>query len=365
MRLLFYIYSLKGGGAERVLCTLASRFSETGYEVYIATDTSRKCAYDLHPNIRLINLLTIVNAKSSLTNRALRYVKRLRNIRRIAKEIRPDIAISFIHKTNIDVIMALAGTGIPLICSEHICVAKSQGKYYDRIRKIVYPWASAITVLTRNDYRLWATSLRNVVYMPNPVEITKSTNRRNSRRKIVLAAGRLDGWRHKGFDNLIRIWKNLYCDFPDWSLQIAGNGNNEAFDYLQSLIDENGCRNIKLLGFRSDIGDLMKNSEIFVLSSRFEGLPMVLIEAMNAGCCCVSFDCMTGPNEIIRDGVSGILVKDQDLSEMTSKLRMVMADEDYRHNIANNSLSSITGYDTDRIVKRWEILFKHINRKKK
>lgn len=365
MKLLFYIHSLKGGGAERVLCTLANRFAEIGYEVYIATDISRECAYELHDSIKLIDLLTIVNTKTSLIERTSRCIKRLHNIRRIAKGIRPDIAISFIHKTNVEVILALIGTGIPLICSEHICVAKPQGKYFERIRKIVYPLASAITVLTRNDYRLWTPSLRNVVYMPNPVEIVKSVDNSHPRRKVILAAGRLNGWRHKGFDNLIRIWKNLCHEFPDWSLHIAGNGNKESLDYLQSLIEENNCSNTEFLGFRSDIGDLMKNSEIFVLSSRIEGLPMVLIEAMNAGCCCVSFDCTTGPGEIIRDGISGILVKDQDLPEMTSKLRLVMADDDYRHRLANNTLSSIVKYDTERIVKRWEILFRKINGSRK
>lgn len=363
MKLLFYIHSLKGGGAERVLCTLANRFAENGYDIYIATDTSQKCAYELHDAIKLINLLTIVKTKTSLIDRVLRYIGRLRNIRKIAKEIRPDIAISFIRKTNIEVILSFTGLGIPLICSEHTCVNRSFGVALETVRKCLYPFASVITVLTRNDLKLWSKSLQNVVYMPNPIKVTRSMGIfNNKRQKIILAAGRLDVWRLKGFDNLIRVWGLLCHDFPDWSLHIAGSGNKESFDYLQSLVNENNCKNIKLLGFRSDISDLMENSEIFVLSSRTEGLPMVLIEAMNAGCCCVSFNCTTGPSEIIRDGVSGILVQDQDVFEMTSKLRLVMTDDDYRHRLANNTLLSIDCYDTERILKRWNILFQKISK---
>ena len=126
---------------------------------------------------------------------------------------------------------------------------------------------------------------------------------------------------------------------------------------------EYNCTNYEFLGFRSDINDLMLSSAVFCLSSRFEGLPMVLIEAMNSGCCCVSFDCFTGPSEIIRNGKNGVLVESQNVIEMAGALRQVMNNETLRHHFSEMAPQSVKQYSSERVLRRWKILFDKILKK--
>lgn len=360
MRLLFYIHSLCGGGAERVLCTLANSLVDKGYEIIIATNNDTKSAYKLDKRIKVITTYKNITFKDvCLLFKIVRYIKKLTASRRIAKQVKPDIIISFIRSKNIEIITATAGLGIPVICSEHSCVGRKPEYKVDTLWKLLYPLATTITLLTRYDYRNCRSSLRNVVYMPNPVPL-EEYNCCRPKQKVILAAGRVNAWKIKGFDSLIRYWGILSKEFPDWKLFIAGHGDDDIMSYLNTLAVANNCSNIHLLGFRNDVKEIMESSEIFVLTSRIEGLPMVLIEAMAAGCCCVSFDCKTGPREIIHDGVSGLLVKDQDDTDMIEKLRKAMSEPEYRSYLASNTLQSIRKYYVDNVISRWEILFKKI-----
>ena len=155
----------------------------------------------------------------------------------------------------------------------------------------------------------------------------------------------------------------LCSDFPDWKLQIVGNSDKDASVFLKKMAIENNCQNYEFVGFRKDVDRLMQQSEIFCLSSRTEGLPMALIEAMNAGCCCVSFDVVTGPREIIVANKSGLLAKNQDNEDFVEKLRQVMSDETLRHHLAANAPSSVVKFSTKRIIHRWYILFDKIIKK--
>lgn len=195
--------------------------------------------------------------------------------------------------------------------------------------------------------------------MPNPTSVTEIYKDITNREKIVLAVGTVTSWKIKGFDNLIRCWGKICNNFPNWKLCIAGNYDDYSFQFLQNLSKENQCVNIEFLGFRKDIHELMRTSAIFCLSSRVEGLPMVLIEAMNSSCCCVAFDCITGPREIIKNK-SGLLVKNQDLDDLVDKLSIVMTDEKLREYYASNASGAVKNFSLNRIVDRWEILFDKI-----
>lgn len=358
-RILFFIASLAGGGAERVLATLANAFAGQGKQVFIATYSSIESAYDLSPDIQR---LIVLDEKAPKTTRLLlskiywRWWKFCK-IRSIVKTVSPDVVISFVTPTNNDVLFSLLGLRIPVVVCEHTNVSRSYSKKTTFYRKLMYPFASAITVLTRHDYNLWKNKYRNVVYMPNPVELSHlDVARGEERNKTVLAVGTVSSWKIKGFDNLLRCWGNLCYRFPDWTLSIVGKGDSESMSYLQSIIKEQNCKNVVFLGFRKDVREIMHASAIFCLSSRFEGLPMVLIEAMEAGCCCVAFDCKTGPKEIINKDC-GLLVENQNLGDLTDKLSLVMSDNELRYRYSKNASKSINGYSIKRIVNRWQILF--------
>lgn len=365
MRLLFFIQKMNGGGAQRVMANLLNNLVKRGYGVSLACDTSVECVFDLNPDIKVYNMRegcapNVFWKKSHLYRKS----KTLFNIRKIAKMVSPDIAISFMTPTNCDVILSLLGTKIPVIVSEHITLTLKRGLFTDFIIKYIYPLANAVTLLTRYDFKVYKNKIKNSVYMPNPSDpacaITNS-----KRERIVFAAGSLDRWYHKGFDSLIRIWSKLQDEFPEWKLHIAGNGSKESRDYLYSVMQACDCKTCELLGFRKDVNVLMQNAAIYCMTSRFEGLPMTLIEAMNAGCCCLSYDCKTGPSEVIRNNFSGILIPNQDEEAYIDSLRLVLSNENYRNELASNSFKTVLKYRSEEVIKRWIILFNKLAKKEK
>lgn len=360
MKILFYIHGFSGGGAERVMATMANYYYQHGYSVCVGCDTAIVPAYDLE-SFPLQNIQNGCYSNKPIGRlRSYRILRRLYNIRQIAKHEKPDVVISFITKMNILVLIALLGLQIPIIVCEHTNITYKSGRFYKRIRTIFYRLASAITVLTRRDYNLWKNKFKNVVYMPNPCYIVNQSKTNSERKKVILAAGRGDEWYIKGFDLLIKAWSGISAKYPKWELRIAGNIDDISISELSSMVSKGEMQSIKFLGFRSDLHSLMSTASIFVLSSRIEGLPMVLIEAMNLGCCCVAFDIATGPNEIIRHSHDGILVPAEDINSLQKWLSKLIEDSDLRNRLANNAPESMKKYSVDRIMSRWNILISKI-----
>ena len=231
-----------------------------------------------------------------------------------------------------------------------------------KLRPIFYPFASAVTVLTKSDYLYCCKNWRNknVVYMPNPYIVKDVFNKKVPRDNVIIAVGRVNSWKVKGFDNLIKGWSTIWSKHKNWKLRIVGKYDDDSFSYLQNIIKQTKCENVEFLGFRSDIDEILKQSKVFVLSSRAEGLPMSLLEAMAAGCCCVSYDVVTGPNEIISDGVNGILVDNQNLEHLSNSLNEVMTDDCLLNKLATNAPSALNRYSLERVMRRWYILFSKV-----
>ena len=363
MKLLFFIGAMNGGGAQRVMANLTNGLLKKGHEVYLAYDMNQNCSFDLDSRIICINsregcVPNVWYKKTHLYRRS-RY---LLNIRKIARRIQPDIAISFMTNVNADVILMLKGLNIPIIVSEHTNISRDRGRKISFIHKKLYPLAKAVTLLTQYDCDYWSGEYKNIEYMPNPSD-SKKIHHNQERRNVVISAGRVTDWETKGFDNLIRAWAIIEKNHPDWRLQIIGAGRDCDFEYLKGLAKEVVAKNVDFLGFRKDIQEIMSASAIYCLSSRHEGLPMVLIEAMNAGCCCVSFDCKTGPREIIDDNISGLLVRDQDVSDLVDKLTKVIENASLRNLLAKNAPSSVERYSTAKILEKWELLFEKVLKK--
>lgn len=359
--ILFFISDLIGGGAQRVLVNLTNALVSDGYDVAIATNTAVKPSYSFHPKIKILNFREGCDNAGLMTKfPPYRKIRALANIRKISRTTNPDIIVTFIRSMSLEVLLATLCLRIPVICSEHTTVRRNGALNLPFKARLLYKTAAAVTVLTRSDYRFLKSLVKNLVYMPNPSDPKESDSRKEERRKVVLAAGRIKDWKVKGFDNLLKSWGVICNDFPDWSLEIAGAGVKEDIKTLQEIAIDSKCKNVKFLGFRSDINDLMSSSAVFCLSSRFEGLPMVLIEAMNAGCCCVAFDCLTGPSEVIEDEKSGLLADNQNVSDLAEKLRLVMSNEQLREHYSLNAPKSVVKYRSERILNRWKILFDKI-----
>ena len=344
-----------------MMSTLINTYANNGIDAFLATNTSLPFAYEIDKRVHVIDMYkNDIPVTRSPFNKLKRHLWKYRKIRSIAKDVSPDVAISFVTALNNDVILALLGSRIPVVVSEHTNINRAIPLKTKTLRRLLYPFASAITVLTRHDYKIWHNKYKNVVYMPNPCGKSETIVPSEEREKTVLAVGRVNMWHIKGFDILLKSWGRICDKHRDWQLQIVGATDNQSLDTLEKVANESGCVNYSFLGFRKDIKELMADSSVFVLSSRTEGLPMVLIEAMGAGCCCVAADCVTGPREIIMDSVSGLLAKANDVEDLANKMDCVLSNDGLRMSLSAKAPKSIDRFSIERVISRWNILLTKI-----
>jgi glycosyltransferase involved in cell wall biosynthesis len=178
------------------------------------------------------------------------------------------------------------------------------------------------------------------------------------REPIVLGAGRLV--HQKGFDRLIEAFAGLGADFPEWELRIAGAGPRRAS--LARLSQQSGA-NVALLGRVHDMAGEYARASIFVLSSRFEGFPMVLLEAMSHGVPVVSMDCPTGPATLIEPGVSGLLTRRDDIPGLGAGIRTLMEDARLRAELAAAARERVSRFSIDPVAGQWRELFAQLGRR--
>jgi glycosyltransferase involved in cell wall biosynthesis len=223
--------------------------------------------------------------------------------------------------------------------------------------------ASAVTFLTENVLRRWARGLRGRAFlMPNPVTLSKDDevslpsgalgHKHNS-----IAVGRLA--EEKGFDNLLRAFANIAVRQSDWGLTILGEGDKRQ--ELERLSADLGLEGrVHLPGRVSNPFTWLRRADLFVMSSRFEGLPCSLCEAMGCGLPAISFDCDSGPRDIIRHGVDGLLVPPGDIPAFTRAMDRLMSDDGERAQFAARAPEVMDRYNVKSILLRWDDLFTRV-----
>ena len=233
---------------------------------------------------------------------------------------------------------------------------------FNFIRQHLYGFANALTILTQYDYQLLGRKYPNKIVMYNPLAFNIA-HRIGIRPKVITAIGRLDVWEVKGFDLLLEIWASVVHKHPDWALQIAGTGNESSIQFLKRISRDKGIENsVHFLGFVDNIENVLKETSIFVLTSRIEGFPMSLIEAMSQGCACISFAIKGIIREIITTEIDGIIVPDGNIQSFAYSLDLLIKDDEFRYKLANNALLSVKRFSPDNIVENWEKLFNKLVR---
>jgi glycosyltransferase involved in cell wall biosynthesis len=249
----------------------------------------------------------------------------------------------------------LSGPGLVTVGQDHM----NLGSYRPELRRAIrrrYGRLTALTVLTAAalaDYEeALAGSPVRIVRIPNALpELDGGVS--SGRNKVIIAAGRLA--RQKGFDLLIRAFEDVADDHPDWVLRIYGSG--EERERLKRMIAERGLDGRVILKARTTaFGPRLADASVYVLSSRFEGLPMVIIEAMSKGLAVVSFDCPQGPAELITHRGDGLLVPAGDVAGLSAALREVIEDVGLRRRLGARARRSAQAYDLGVVGRQWEDL---------
>lgn len=289
-----------------------------------------------------------------------RNAKRVAAVRKILDQSAPDVVVSFMDATNVVTLLAGMGLNIPIIVTEHCHpVQFPLGRGWRELRRWTYPRAAALVVLG-NEIRDWFAAripVRRLKIIHNPVLVGTCPARIESSKSIIVSAGRLA--EEKQFDKMIEAFGRIASAYPDWRLVIYGEGPKRQ--ELESQIGRAGLTTRVLLpGWVDNLHEHFASADIFAMSSRSEAFPGALCEAMACGLPAVSFDCPSGPAEIVRPGYDGTLVANGDVDELALALEQLMRDEDMRNRYGTHARDVVDRFSLERIMGKWDTLIAEV-----
>jgi GalNAc-alpha-(1->4)-GalNAc-alpha-(1->3)-diNAcBac-PP-undecaprenol alpha-1,4-N-acetyl-D-galactosaminyltransferase len=367
-RLSLVISSLQAGGAERVLSRMASYWAARGHDVEIVSydRPDARPFYPLHADVRVRGLDLLRDSRhpiEALWNTAVR----VRRVRRAIVDHRPDVVISFLDQVNVVTLLATRALGLPVIVSERNDPAKLPlAAPWPALRRWTYRRARWVVMQTpeaaayfSDDPRIRMTVIGNpIVPAPSPATATATaTETETDARGVswITAVGRLAP--QKGFDLLLRAFAQIAASHPSWALRIVGEGGERAAltDQARTL---GIADRVELAGRVDNVFPLLAAADLFVLSSRFEGFPNALAEAMSAGLPVIAFDCRSGPSALIRHEVDGLLVPPEDVAGLAAAMHRLIANPAERAALAARASEVVERYSEAAIMNRWEELLR-------
>ena len=360
--IVFFVSSMQSGGAERVAALLSNYWAAKGHNVtLVATFSGRgQCDYPLDSKVNLVYLRDLIHSDKNGIGQK---INRIFQIRRLVRDSDTDVVLSFLTRLNIVVLLATLGLKTPVNVSERVFPAFSGRNWKWRfLRRLLYARAKTIIVQT-NVGESWLEKncwKPNIKVIPNPLvypipvvepAVLPDTLLKPDSR-IVLGVGRLDD--QKGFDILINCFSRIAPNYPQWQLAIVGEGPQRA--KLENLCDELGIVDrVFMPGRMGNISDWYDRADIYVLSSRFEGFPNGLLEAMAHGLAVISFNCISGPAEIIDHDVNGVLVqKNGDEVTLEMELIKLMKDTEKIAQLSHEARNIQSRFSMEEIGKRWD-----------
>jgi glycosyltransferase involved in cell wall biosynthesis len=360
MRLTLVISSLASGGAERVLSTMANYWAERDWPIHLLTFDDGQSApfYALHPAV-VHRPLGLAGPSEGAAEGFSRNLGRVCLLRRAITETAPEAVISFIDRTNVLTLLAGVGLRPPVLISErtdpHQCRI---GRPWEVMRRLLYPRAEFLVVQSERAGRFFPAAVqRKTRVIPNPVQLAARREdlpiaHRGSER-LIMSLGRLTG--EKGHAKLLSAFASVAADYLEWRLEIWGEGPERSS--LEAMVRDLALAGrISLPGRTSEPFEQLRRADLFVLSSRREGFPNALCEAMACGLPVISFDCPSGPADIIRDGVDGLLVPPEDVDALAAAMRRLIAGEEERRRLAQRAPEVLIRFGMEKVMGMWQEL---------
>lgn len=357
MKIDFYISSLSGGGAEKVLVTLAEEFADKNNETSIYSLECRPQFYSVSPNVTVEKITDDGQPKGIF--------KEFISIRKRLAKRNADVAVSFLSRCNLLVLASSVFRRQKIIVCDRNNPIKEHSMRVFRLSCQLYRLASAIIVQTQQIKSFYPSYLQDKIFvLENPLDVEKLTGECKNEEVVpqntIISIGRLEP--QKDFATLIKAFSQLADKYEDWQVKIFGKG--EQLKELQSLIDElNLSDRIQLCG-RTETPFLeLCKSKVFVLSSNYEGFPNALCEGMLAGLACVSSDCVSGPRELINDGENGFLFPVGDADALAEKLDTLLSSQELRCDLGNKAKDSVKRLELSTICDKWYEILKKVSDK--
>ncbi|WP_204638277.1 glycosyltransferase family 4 protein [Haemophilus haemolyticus] len=328
---------------ERVAVLLANLFQEKlNYEIVIVNrDTS-----DSDVAFPLLDKVKVIKADGNIIS----FYNKIRNIINIEEPDR--IIIHNMGKLSM-LCSILPKKNIELLSIEHVSFV-SRNLYLKVLSKLFYTLIDKVVVLTKNDLKNYSGKKVFKISNISPYPISSRVYSINS--KKIIAVGRLDY--QKNFGDLILAWNKIPKDvISEWTLEIWGDG--DEYDNLLYLINKLDIKNIHLKGTSNNMEDIYLSSSFLVMSSIFEGLPMVLIEAQSFGLPIISFDCPYGPSEVVTHDKDGFLISLGDVDGLALAIKELILDRDKRISFSINARKSAIRYSQEHILSKWKNLLEN------
>lgn len=355
-RITFVISSLAAGGAERVLSIMANYWAAKGWAVTILTLNSSAVTpfYPLDQRVTMMPL-GVAGVSTTKTAAIANNWVRLTTLRRTLVATKPDCIIGFGDTTNVLLLVATVGLGLPTIVSERTAPQSHPiGRVWQRLRNLTYPWADGIVVQSEGAKAYFGRAIQaKSRIIPNPVlpPPPAPTPVAVKTQPVVMAMGRFTF--EKGFDLLLKAFARVARKHPAWQLKIVGDG--PLREEWTALATEVGlAERVIFTGRVQDPFTHLQNADLFVMSSLYEGFPNALCEAMAAGLPVISFDCPSGPREIIRHGMDGLLIPPQDVDALAAAMDQLMGNSSQRQQLATHAPEIIQRFGIDKVMSQWE-----------
>lgn len=355
-KLMLFIPRMGNGGAERVMATIANYFVNKNNEVLLVTLTDTESFYDLDDRVKVIAAEYKINKTNKVLRTAdllLNGIKSLFYFKKQVNSWKPDYVISFLTHTNlIATIVKLFNGKFNLIVSER-AEPNERGLVTKYATKFLYGKANFIVCQSEKVKIFFKnTNDDKLVVIENPLNIDSlPLTKPEIRKKKIVGVGRL--FEQKNFELLINSFSDIESKFPDYELEIYGDGHLKSA-LQQQIVNLNLQHKIFLQGVKKNVMKEIYDYELFVMSSNFEGFPNALIEAMASGLPVISTDFSTGVAKDLIDDNNGIVVPVNDRKALANAMEVILANDDVRSEMSKNNWELRNKLTPEKIMTKWE-----------
>lgn len=381
MKLLYILGNIiNKAGVERIMTKKINYLAEAGHDISLLTtdQNNQPLSFPISKNVHYLSVSAPIPSRTDYS--FFKWLSSFYNARSVFSKVinsvvieeMPDIIICTTYSFDVlDILTRICHKKhIKLIIESHIqltnvfmqqrlaynSILSFYGKIHDNYILHHIRRASMLVCLTNEDMKSWKKlHIDNVYVIPNMITIQPPVTIDYSIKRVI-AVGRYSD--QKGFDMLIKAWGKLSPKYHDWHLYIFGNEDRVPYEEMAKT--EKCQDTCHCMPVTEDIATEYGKSSIFVMSSRYEGMPLALIEAMSSGLACVSFNCPNGPSDIINDGTDGFLAKNGDINDLTTKIEYLICNESLRSQIGIRAKQNIERYSPDAIMQQNILLYNKI-----